>query len=240
LIYQLNFDYILIERSGYVEIQRVPGGQIPNNGTIYIDYSFRQPGSYSYGANNNYFNASILLLGRLIEIYYRYSVQDYPELTQGEVLSHNYFNQQVYGVRLDVGFARGGIESDIYNSTIIPYRMKRYYLNLNWNFRSKLLLNINGNIRDYTMIADEVDQLYANISGKVAYSIRPRMKVSLESGYLSQRGINIDLDLVTARAEFHSAFQKLHVRVGVEMYRRLYLNSEFAFNGTYVRLTRNF
>ena len=240
LIYQVNFDYILIDRSGYVEIQRVPGGQIPDNGTVYIDYSFRQPGSYSYGANNNYLNTSILLFGRLIEVYYRYAVQDYPKLTQGELLTLNYFTQHVYGIRLDLGFARGGVESDIYNSTIIPYRMRRYYMDLNWNYRSKLLLNINGNIRDYTMIADEVDQLYANISGKAAYTIRPRMRVSLETGYLSQRGINIDLDLITSRAEFHSAFQKFHVRVGVEMYRRLYQNSEFAFNGTYVRFTRNF
>ena len=60
------------------------------------------------------------------------------------------------------------LKSDVYDSNIIPYRMRRYYMDLNWNFRSKLLLTLNGNIRDYRMIADEVDQLYANVSGKVA------------------------------------------------------------------------
>ena len=34
LIYQANFDYILLERAGYVEIQRIPGGLIPNKGTV--------------------------------------------------------------------------------------------------------------------------------------------------------------------------------------------------------------
>lgn len=240
IIYQLNFDYILLERSGYVEIQRVPGGQIPNNGSVYIDYTFRQPGDYSYAANNNQFSASILLFQRLLEFYYRYSVQDYPKLTMGDLLTLNYYSQHVYGVRLDVGFARGGIESDLYNSNIIPYKMWRYYLDMNWTFKSKLLFTLSGNIRDYRMIAEEVDQLYANVSGKLAYRIRPRMQVSLESGYLNQRGTNVELDLLTARAEFHSAFNKLHLRVGVEMYRRMYLNSEFAFNGGYVRLTRRF
>ena len=128
----------------------------------------------------------------------------------------------------------------MYDSNIIPYRMRRYYLDVNWNFKSKLLLTLNGNIRDYRMIADEVDQLYSNISGKLAYRIRPRMRVSLESGYLNQSGPNIDLDLLTARAEFFSEFNKLQLRVGLEMYRRLYLNSEFDFNGAYIQLTRRF
>ena len=239
-IYQLNFDYILVERSSYVEIQRVPGGQIPNQGTVYVDYMFRQPGNYSYAANNNQLGVSILLFQKLLEFYYRYSVQDYPKVEQGDLLTLNYYNQHVYGIRLDVGFARGGIESDAYSSNIIPYKMWRYYLDMNWNYNSKLLLTLSGSIRDYQMIADEVDQLYANVSGKVAYRIRPQMMVSLESGYLNQSGTNLDLDLLTGRAEFHSVFNKLHLRIGIEMYRRMYLNSEFAFNGAYVRVTRKF
>ncbi len=206
----------------------------------YVDYVFIQPGSYSYGANNHRFSASVLLFKRLLELYYRYSVQDYPRVNNGDFLTLNYYNQHIFGLRLDLGIARAGIEADIYDSNIIPYRMRRYYLDVNWNFRSKLQLTVNGNIRDYRMIADEVNQLYSNISGKLAYRIRPRMRVSLESGYLNQSGPNIDLDLLTARAEFFSEFNKLQVRVGLEMYRRLYLNSEFDFNGAYIQLTRRF
>ncbi len=240
ILYQPDFDYILIERASYVEIQRVPGGLIPNNTSVYVDYTYQQPGSYSYSANNNQFSASVLLFKRFLELYYRFSVQDYPKVDQGDLLTLNYFNQNVFGIRMDVGFARAGIEADLYDSNIIPYRMKRYYVDMNWNYKSKLLFTLNGNVRDYRMIADEEDQLYSNVSGKVAYRIRPHMKVSLESGYLNQRGMNIDLDLLTARAEFHSIFNKLHVRVGVEMYRRMYQDSEFAFNGGYVQVTRKF
>lgn len=240
IIYQPNFDYIIIQRASYLEIQRVPGGQIPNGGTVYVDYAYQQPGNYSYGASNNHFTASVLLFKRLIELYYSYGVQDYPRVDQGDLLTLNYFTQHLYGVRMDVGFARGGIEADRYESSIIPYRMRRYYLDVNWNIRSKLILNLNGNIRDYRMIADEEDQLYSNISGRVAYRINPRMRLSLESGYLNQRGTNIDLDLLTARAMFHASFNKLHLRTGVEMYRRLYQNSEFALNGAFLQLTRKF
>ena len=240
IIYQASFDYTLVQRGSYVEIQRIPGGLIPNDGEVYVDYAFIQPGSYSYGANNNHFSASLLLFNRLLELYYRYSVQDYPKVTQGDLLTLNFYKQHVLGLRLDVGFARAGIEADQYDSNIIPYKMMRYYLDVNWNFRSRFLFTLNGNIRDYRMISDEVNQLYANLSGKVAYQIKPRMKVSLETGYLNQRGTNIDLDLLTSRAEFQAYFNKLQVRVGLEMYRRLYLNSEFAFNGAYLQFTRRF
>ncbi len=240
IIYQQNFDYILIERGAYVEIQRMPGGLIPNSGTIHIDYIFTQPGSFNYGANNHHVSASVLLFKNLLEFYYQYNVQDYPKVFQGDLLTLNYYNQHIYGFRVDVGLARAGVEVDRYDSNIIPYRMRRYYMDVNWSFRSKLLLTLNGNIRDYRMIADEVDQWYSNLSGKVAYRIRPRMQLSLESGYLNQRGANIDLDLLTARAEFSSQFNKLQLRLGLEMYRRLYLNSEFAFNGAYIQLTRRF
>ena len=240
LVYQLNFDYILVTRGVFLEIQRVPGGLIPDGGPVYIDYAYQQPGSYSYGANNNHFGASILLFKRLLELYYNYSVQDYPKVIQGDLLTLNYFRQHVYGVRLDVGFARAGVEADLYKSNIIPYRMRRYYVDVNWNFKSALMLTMNGNIRDYRMIADEVDQWYANVSGKLVYRISPTMRASLETGYLNQRGANINLDLLTSRAELHAAFNKLQVRVGLEMYRRLYQNSEFAFNGAYIQVTRRF
>jgi len=240
VIYQLNYDYILIQRGIYMEIQRIPGGLIPNGGTVNIDYTFQQPGTYSYGANNNFFSASVLLFKRFIELYYRYAIQDYPKVDQGDLLTLNYYRQHIYGVRLDVGVARAGVEADLFDSNIVPYRMRRYYADVNWNFKSSLLLTLNGNIRDYRMIADEVDQLYANLSGKLVYRINPRIRVSLESGYLNQRGANIDLDLLTARSEFQSNFNKLQVRVGLEMYRRLYKDSEFAFNGAYVQLTRRF
>ena len=240
IIYQPNFDYILIPRASYLEIQRIPGGQIPDRGSVYLDYTYRQPGTFSYGSNNNYFSASVQLLNRLLELYYHFAVQDYPKVVDGDLLTLNYYHQHVYGVRLDLGVARAGIESDLYRSSIIPYRMWRYYLDLNWNLRSRLLLTVNGNVRDYKMIADEVDQLYANASGKITYVIRPNIRWSLSGGYLRQRGRNIDLDLLTSRTELTSVFRKLYLSIGLEMYRRMYRESQFIFNGAYIELTRKF
>jgi len=240
IIYQENFDYMLIERANYIEIQRVPGGLIPENGNVFVDYTYRQPGTYAFAENHSHFSINLMLLHRLLELYYHYTVQNYPRVEEGELLTLNYYHQHVYGVRFHLGFIRGGVESDIYRSTIIPYRMWRYYIDMNWNIRSRLQVTANGNIRDYRMIADEVDQLYAHISGKITYRVKPRTNLSISGGYLHNRGRNIDMDLLTSRIELRSVFRKMHAGVGIEIYRRNYMQSKFIFNGGYIQVTRKF
>ena len=149
---------------------------------------------YEYDANNNTFAASILLYKRIFEVYYRRAAQDYTNISQTDLLTLNYYNQNIIGARIDLGFARGGIELDDYESTIIPYQMMRYYLNINKRIGTKLLISLNGNIRDYIIIDGETDRMYANFSGRMAYNINRRMKVNLDYGYLNQSGRNIDLE----------------------------------------------
>jgi hypothetical protein len=240
IIYQLNFDYLINVINNYVEIQRVPGGQISNNQAITADYTANQPGSYSFRADNNTVSTSILLFKRLFEIYYRGSFQTYHNLVNADYLTLDYYNQNVYGSRLDFGFASIGAEYDNYNSNIIPYKRFRYYLDLNLSIKSKLLISVNGNILDYRLIGDDVNQLFANITGKVTYSFNFKTRLDCEAGYLSQQGKNIDLKLFTSKLEISTAFRQLHLGAGVEMYNRQYLNSDFSFLGTFIELVRKF
>lgn len=240
IIYQLNFDYIVTVINNYVEIQRVPGGQISNNQIVNADYIAIQPGSYSYKAENSTFSSSILLFKKLIELYYRNSSQDYRDLKETNFLTLNYFDQNISGGRIDVGFAGLGVEYDIYNSNIIPYKRFRYYIDLNWTLRSKLLFSLNGNILDYKLIGEDVNQQHSNITGKIAYKLSHKTKIDLEAGYLSQKGRNIDLDLLTSKLQVSTSFRQLHMKSGLEMYKREYLESSFAFIGTFIELIRKF
>jgi hypothetical protein len=240
IIYQINFDYTITVRNNYVEIQRILGGQIANNQLINADYTAIQPGSYSYEADNNSFSSSLLLFKKLIELYYRGSIQDYRKLEETDFLTLNYFNQNIYGGRIDIGFAGFGAEYDVYNSNIIPYKRIRYYIDLNWSIRSRLLFSLNGNILDYKLIDDDVNQKHSNINGKITYNINRKTKIDLDAGYLSQKGHNIDLDLITSKLEISTSFRQLYLKGGLEMYKRKYLNSSFTFTGTFVELVRKF
>jgi len=240
LIYQLNFDYLLVPRNDYLEIQRVPGGQIPDNATVYVDYFAMQPGAYQYDVNYQNVTASVSLFKRLLELYARYSSQRYYNLHTAEYLTLNYFTQTVFGGRLEYGFASGGVEYENYKSTIIPYRMIRYYVLLQGSYGNKLTFSVNGDMRDYIITLDQKKQTYIDVTGKAGFAFTPKTNISVEFGYRKQIGMGIDLDLLTARGELNTTFREIIIKVGVEMYNRDYLSEATNFMGVYLRIVRNF
>ncbi len=241
IIYQINLDYVLIKRNEYIEIQRIPGGQIANNGKVLIDYLTLMPGSYRYTLNNQTISVSVLLFNQYLELYYRRSRQDYNNLQQAEYLALNYYLQNLVGGSFNVDFATLGIEYDNYESNIIPYRLIRYYANIHWDYRNKFLLSLVGNINQYKMIADRTNEIYEDISGRFAYSFKPEMKLNLELGYRKQIGYEINLNLLTARTEFTMIIRQIYLTAGLEVYRRYYLDNEtINFNGAYVSIVRKF
>ncbi len=241
IIYQLSVDYILIDRNEYLEIQRVPGGQISNNETVFIDYTAIQPKSYQFTALTNYFTSTISFWNSAIQFYYNTSKQDYVNPVNIDYLTLNYFNQKVYGSRFKFKFVSGGIEYDDYKSTIIPYKLTRYYLVLQGNLRKKLFFTVNGTVRDYQMIVEEgMKQKYYNISGNVFYNFNTKTRLFLEASYLKQEGEGIDLDLTTARAEFSTRFRQLFFSVGVELYKNIFYNENIDFKKLTIRIARKF
>ncbi|MFC1733803.1 hypothetical protein ACFL6I_26180 [candidate division KSB1 bacterium] len=241
IVFQLNFDYVLFEQNNYLEIKRIPGGQIPNNTVILVDYTTLMPGSYNYNWNNKSFSISVILFRQFIELYYRRSKQDYNNFDQIDLVILNYYLHNVYGVRFNVKFAKFGIEYDDYESNIIPYKLMRYYANFQWSFYNKLLLSMVGNIRDYIIISDRVNEFHADVSGRVAYSFNPHIKLNVELGYRDLKGYLIDLNLFTARTELTMIIRKLFITVGFEAYQRNYLKKEIIkFNGAYIEFVIKF
>jgi len=240
IIYQLNLDYLLIPRNDFLEVQRVPGGQIPNKGKIYVDYITMQPGSYQYNVSFNNINASVILFNRLLEVYYRFSRQDYFNLKTTEYMTLNYFTQNVVGCRLEFKFASGGVEYETYNSTIIPYQTTRYYIVLQGNINDKLTFSLNGNMRQYKMLNDGTSQTYLDVTGIAGYNISPQTNINLELGYRKQVGQQMDLNLLTARAGFSTVFRQVFIKIGLEVYGRDYLSERTNFLGGYIQIVRNF
>jgi hypothetical protein len=240
IIYQQNFDYILIERNNLVEIQRIPGGQIANGGSVYVDYSFIPPGSYQFNANFKQFTAEVVLFKNLLQVYFRLAKQDYDNIIAREALTLNYFTQTIYGGRLDYKFVSGGVEYELYSSTIIPYRQLRYFLTLQGNIKNKISYSISGNVRNYYMLDDKTNQDYIDLTGVINYAISPQTKLNVEFGYRKQVGHGIDLDLLTGKADISTIYRKLHCKVGLQVYKRMYLYEKTNFIGGYVEIVRNF
>jgi hypothetical protein len=152
----------------------------------------------------------------------------------------NYLTQYRYGIRFDLKFISGGCEYEDYQSTIIPYEMVRVFLAGNKNFNEHLLVSFNANVQKYNYPNEEIDQIYADISSKLAYRIMDKTKVGLDLGYRKQIGSGIDLDLLTARLEGTTQIRQLYLTLGMEKYMRNFLGETNDYTGIYFKLVRRF
>ncbi|NOX85829.1 MAG: hypothetical protein GXO86_07690 [Chlorobi bacterium] len=241
VIYDLDLDYLLFEQNNYIEIKRIPGGKIPDNATVLVDYTAMLPGSYKFNMISQSATASLTFFDQFIEVYYRWAKQDYSFVESSDLLVLNYFYQNLYGIKFKVGFARFGIEYDDYESTIIPYQLIRLNGNMLWRFKQKLLISLVGNLRYYITIADRRDETYGDVSARIAYSFTRNIKLNLELSYREQNGYEIGLNYLIAKTELNMVVRKLYITLGLEVYRRNYLNREILnFNGAYVTVIRKF
>ncbi len=240
IIYQLNLDYILIARGNYVEIQRMPGGQIPDKGKVYVDYIASLPGSFRYDVNFISASASVSILNRLAEVYFKWANQGYGNLQTTEYLTLNYFTQTVYGLKLEYKFASGGVEYENYSSTIVPYKLIRYWVQLQGTIKNKISCSLNGNWRNYNLTAENQRQQFIDVIGNIGYQVNAKCNVSLEFGYRKQVGQQIDLNLLTGRLQFTTVFRQMFIKIGVDVYRRDYLHELTNFMGGFVQIVRTF
>jgi len=240
IIYLANLDYILIQRNDFVEIQRLPGGQIPNNGTVLIDYTALQPGSYQYVANNNTVSVNLRFFKRLLELYFTKSIQDYPVLTNVEHLVLNKYDQTIVGAKIDFGFVNAGAEYNDYQSNIIPYTLLRYYLSFQKTFFKKLLCSIYGNVQNYEKTVDKIPQQFIDVSGKIIYRFGAKTTLMAEGAYRKQDGDGIELDLFTGRTEFETTYRQLTFKIGANVYRRKNIGDDNLFYSVYGKIIRKF
>ncbi len=240
--FQKDLDYILVTRGKYLEIRRIPGGNIPNETTVLVDYSAAQPGTYKYDANAHAVTSALNLFSNKLVITYRFAIQDYLNLVSTDFVTLNYFTQNQIGCRVDFGFVSAGAEYEDYQSSIIPYKMWRYYVNFQKNLGSRLMAMVNGNMQDYVMLdgPQPVYQKFMDLTGKISYDMFRQTRVNLDLMWRKQEGRGIDLNLLSARAEVTSTFNKLYFTFGAEIYRRNYIGEKINFKGTYIKIVRRF
>ena len=240
IVYQENVDYLLLEQGPFLEIRRLPGGQIPNGGVVYVDYIAEQERSYDFKARNRKVRGAVSLFDRVLEIYYDYYDQDYDQISNPDVVSLNYLVERSYGGRLHLWGLRLGYEKHSYQSSIIPYEYVQYMVGLLLGTSMRMNVFLSANYRDYLLLRDQERQRYLSANGQVSYRITRVVRFTLEGGYRSNRGRSIDLDLTNLRAELATQFRRLVLTIGAQMYRRNFLGEQINYNGVYFRLARHF
>ena len=240
IIYQENVDYILIERGNFLEVQRIPGGQIENGATVYIDYQVSRQDTYKFNSLFKSYGGNISLFKHAIELYYRASNQDYNnvELFNEQVLK--FFNQKIWGGKIAIGFLSGGVEYDDFRSNIVPYRSLRYFINATGSLNGKFQFAIIGDRKHIELTEDNEKQIFTDITGKTVYNIGRLSKINLEGSLRLQEGARVDLNLVTFRGELSVLYRQVILSSGFEIFRRDFFAEKINYNGLYLRVERRF
>jgi hypothetical protein len=115
-------------------------------------------------------------------------------------------------------------------------------VNFQKNLGSRLMAMVNGNMQDYVMLdgPQPVYQKFMDLTGKISYDMFRQTRVNLDLMWRKQEGRGIDLNLLSARAEVTSTFNKLYFTFGAEIYRRNYIGEKINFKGTYIKIVRRF
>lgn len=241
IIYQNGFDYKLIRWGNYFEIQRIPGGQIADNTSVYLYYTATQPGSYQYDANLQNISANISLFNRLISIYFKETKTNYVNVKNTDALVLDYLTDDLYGARFEYKIATAGVEYDNYQSTITPYTMTRCFLNLQGNLKKNIVYSVFANWRQYEIPTEVEDRIYEDINVMLAYALSAKTKLDFTTGYQYQRGEAINLDLFTARCKVTTYFHGLFISGDIDMYDRVYLdNQRTSFIGATAQIVKKF
>jgi len=241
IVYQPGLDYTLTLIGSFLELQRIPGGLIPDNGKVYAFYSATQPGSYSYNINQNDFLFNYSLFRGLLDVYYKTYRTDFTQVHRAENLLLDYLTDEVVGGSVKYRSATLGAEYDNYQSSLVPYTMMRYFFSWQGRYQNRLVFAINANYRDYKIPTETEHRQYGDLNGMASYSIDARSKLDLTVGYQSQQGQQINLDYFSARAKYSTIIRKLTCVVGADAYSRVYLETQKTnYTGIYIQIIKKF
>lgn len=240
IIYQENFDYVLIQRGNYLEIQRIPGGQIIDGEIVLVSYIAEQQPALSFNTGINRYGASITLLNNFVEVYFSGTDQNYSNIS---VINSDYLktlNQKIYGIRISYDYLDVGAEYEDYKSNITPYTSSRLFFRVYRQTGDNLIGTITSNYRFYNLIDDNSTQNFADFSLTLAYLLGRNSKISFEGSYIFQEGRLIDLNLRTFRIEYLTTFRQIEISLGYDNYNRKLLEDVTKYSGIYAKVTRRF
>lgn len=240
IFYQEFLDYIIIQRTDFIEIQRIPGGLIKNGSKIFVDYIATGQPSYEYAINTNMFNTRLSIFNNLFEVYFRLNENSYDNILGRDATILKSLSQRVYGSKINLKFLTAGIEYDDYNSNIIPYESTRYFLTLSQQIGNNFNTSLTGNLKFIELLDAKEKQKFHDLAGRIIYNFDRVTNLNIEASYRFQNGRGLDLELSILRGELKTQYRSMFFTLGVEGYNRIYVGENRSYWGSYIRIERKF
>ena len=237
--YIINQDYILIDRNPFIEIDRVPGGNIPNGSSVFIDYTTMMPGAYKFSGNSNAFSANGTFLNGKLNVYYNFSNQKFYNISTSSDQVLNFYTRHMVGARVDLSSLKGGVEYEYNKSTVLPFHGMRYFV-MYQNMYRGLYYSFNGNLSDLYMTDEIARRQDINLSAKASYLLWHKVNTSLDYMYRTIQGAGLYMYSQTSALSISVNIHKLFVSVGTDVYWYKSSKNIISYKGSYIQLTRSF
>lgn len=239
LIYQENLDYYIVEQGDYVEIQRIPGGQLDNNSIIYIDYTADQAGTSNYTLDRQNFSAEISVLNQWVSVYYKYKEDAFSDIEFENMFSRDEYKQHMVGVASRSKYHKAGIEYTNKESSLLPIEQLRYYVNTSLTLKKfNFIASASNNY--YYKYGVYSNQSYFSALANIIYKINSNAKLEYSFDYRKQDGDNIFLDLIKSKIAYSAKIRALNYSVGLEYFHKNMLLDKVNMGGAFVKVARSF
>lgn len=237
ITYVEGLDYTLQQRGAFTELRRVPGGRIADKQTVLVNYTAEPQPSGSFTSTSNSFTWRIDLRDRLLSIYGRFSKS---ERSGDAAVIFNDYRGHLVGVESDMEWLQIGAEYENYDSNQTPFEAIRLRQSLIWKPRETLScsLNLSETRTDYRDPDRTVD--YLDLIARAEFTPSATLRCSIEGGYRTQSGDQIDQTMLTARVSLDYTLGRLSVKAGYDYQSVSFFANDSLRNYFYLHARRTF
>lgn len=240
IVYQKNVDYIIISRSFYTEIQRVPGGRLQNQTSIFVDYVSQNPSNYSYNMFAHNLSVKLSLFERALEVYSSLYANNYQNVVYSEFAVLNTVFSKLFGIKYNYENFNVAYELNLYESTILPYNSHLVNFQYSNQIANDLLISLFANYHQYNYTSINEDNIYTDVSSRCVYQFDEKSSLMAELGYLNQQTRNISSDYINFRSEYKLRYSQIILSCGLDMYHRQIELNRNDYYGLFIKIERIF
>jgi hypothetical protein len=232
-------DYTVSQNGQLTYITRLTGvSTIPQNGTVYVSYSYNTSPSGSYDTYSEALEVRLDFFNGLLGVYGNAnSVQN--DASAGLVVQ----DVTSYEAGADVSwrFLRAGAEYQIYDSTYSSYQAARLYETLTFAPDAESSLGFSFAQSWTTYLDDNRNEAVYSFINHYHRRLTRYWGFNLEDGISLTYGAGTDQTVATVRPELEFAIGKFSLKVSYEMEYQEYLEAQEMFQQTFtLRATRSF
>lgn len=230
-------DYLLVPQGTLMEIRRLPGGLIPDGGTVLVTYMANTPPSGSFTTYGRALQVRLTLFDELLAFYGRLNRTDN---TGAKFLVLQNVYDRVAGAELKWGWLRAGAEYEDFQSNFSPFRSQRFFESLTYEHSPGSWLSVEFNQTWIQFPSLARDRRNYSVIARYRTQIFSFLQYSLEGGRRRESGHDFDQQLTTLRSQLNFNYGQLAVDLGYEYEKESYFLDRRLKHYLYLHAKRRF